>query len=110
MDQSIKDIIIEFASAHYDARDNASLLLQDQIKYQDLCVKRMSRISDIDIHIHSLSSNIEPKVLSDYLKSNNDKGCQVCWFSSSGPIHKECGLKIKRWFDTKDSLLNLDYQ
>jgi len=106
MEKEVQNVIVAWAKAHDEAKDNAALLLRNWSKYEALCVARMEEVSRCDEALLRLADRDDlPPALTRFINANDDKGCASCWYSSCLMEHKECEKKSHEYFSALDNLV-----
>jgi aconitase A len=66
----------------------------------------MSVVLAAERMLYSVEKKDIPDELLKHLEANEAKGCGGCWMCSNpNRMHKDCQIKIDRWFATQQVLL-----
>lgn len=98
--------VIEYANAFRAAEKNTGDMATGRANV-DAARRGMDRLDAAQRALWDLFITDRPVAVQQFIEANIDQGCARCWMSSSGPIHDECGSKIKRWFECRDALVSL---
>jgi hypothetical protein len=105
---SIDDLIIEYADAKKYASEGARGTRPVVLDHAGLrCTPQRARFNNAEHALLSLAGQpYLPQPLAAFIAADADRGCAACWFSSERPKkHPECGVKIRRYFDTRAELV-----
>lgn len=86
-------------------RENPRLLLLDDAKYTPICIERCENSDKTREKLFSFPKEEKSTEVLEWEAAEADRGCSSCWFSSfRNRQHKDCQVKIKRWFDAREAL------
>lgn len=107
--------VVEYASAYAAASNNTKIMIGRPTTAEVAdCAARMERLAKATERILALAegSSLGPEwrdlpfVVRNFHRVDVDRGCPSCWLSSSvGRQHPECRVKIDRWFEARDALV-----
>lgn len=106
-EEYINEQMWKWAEARRIAKLNTTLMLEGNYDNKVMleCASRMKVLQECEAALLDLGVRDKiPQQLRNYIDARLDKGCSLCWFSSSGEKHADCRKKIDRYFDTEETL------
>jgi hypothetical protein len=99
-----RNLVKEYAYACRHANDDVNSKEVVLDKFGDKCTQSMARYRNVEYDVLQIGKSSGLPELLEFVNANNDRGCSRCWLSSGGQ-HFECAAKIKRWFETRETLI-----